>query len=362
MKYILSVLLAGTLLGLSVTSARPADGPKAGNPVFPGRYADPEGIIFGDRYWIFPTCSQPFDEQVSFDAFSSPDLVTWTKHERIIDTAEVKWARRAMWAPAILKKGRKYYFFFGANDMHHDGEGGIGVAVARRPEGPYKDLLGRPLIDRIIHDAQPIDQFVFRDQDGTYYMYYGGWRHCNVGKLKDDFTGFVPFEDGTVFKEVTPENYVEGPFMFIRDGKYYFMWSEGDWGADNYCGIRHCGQPPGAVRTHRGDSAVGPRGRDGRRAPFGDLRTPHGPLLLHLPPPSDRQHGPERPGGLHRRDALRQRRADPSDRHHARRRRGQSVEIGRSGPEGGIGRGGVRPQPCHNAPQARGRNPKTEFI
>jgi len=37
-----------------------------------------------------------------------------------------------------------------------------------------------------------------------------------------------------MYKEVTPENYVEGPFMFIKDGKYYFMWSEGGWTGPNY--------------------------------------------------------------------------------------------------------------------------------
>ena len=25
------------------------------NPVFPGWYADPEGVIFGNAYWIYPT-------------------------------------------------------------------------------------------------------------------------------------------------------------------------------------------------------------------------------------------------------------------------------------------------------------------
>lgn len=208
---------------------------RVGNPLFSGWYADPEGIIFGDKYWIFPTRSLPFEEQVSFDAFSSPDLKTWTLHENIIDTVEVKWAKRAMWAPSIIEKDGKYYFFFSANNIFKDGEGGIGVAVADSPEGPYKDLLGKPLIDKIVNGAQPIDQFVFKDKDGTYYLYYGGWKHCNIGKLKNDFTGFIPFEDGDIFKEVTPENYVEGPFMFIRNGKYYFMWSEGDWTKDNYC-------------------------------------------------------------------------------------------------------------------------------
>lgn len=207
---------------------------KSGNPVFKGWYADPEGIIYGDTYWIFPTFSAPYEQQTHFDCFSSKDLVTWTKHSNILDTTEVKWAKRAMWAPAVISKDGKYYFFFGANDIHEGEVGGIGVAVSDRPEGPYKDLLGKPLINDIVNGAQPIDQFVFRDDDGTYYMYYGGWRHCNLVKLSDDFTSLVPFDDGETYKEVTPEGYVEGPFMFKKNGKYYFMWSEGGWTGPNY--------------------------------------------------------------------------------------------------------------------------------
>lgn len=207
----------------------------SGNPLFEGWYADPEGIILNDEYWIFPTYSDKYEKQIFMDAFSSTDLVNWTKHERIIDNKAVKWVWRAMWAPAIVKKDDKYFLFFGGNDIQNDNEyGGIGVSVADRPEGPYQDYLGRPLIDKIYNRAQPIDQFVFQDKDGSYYMYYGGWGRCNVVKLKDDFTGLLPFEDGTYYREVTPENYTEGPFMFIRDGKYYFMWSEGGWGGPDY--------------------------------------------------------------------------------------------------------------------------------
>jgi beta-xylosidase len=65
-------------------------------------------------------------------------------------------------------------------------------------------------------------------------LIYGGWRHCNIAKLKSDFTGFVPFDDGIVFKEITPKGYVEGPFMFRKDNKYYFMWSEGNWTGPDY--------------------------------------------------------------------------------------------------------------------------------
>ena len=227
LKYI---LLASTLLaGVAAYGQK-----MSGNPLFEGDYADPEGVVFGKTYWIYPTYSAPFKEQLYMDCFSSKDLVKWEKHERIIDNSRIKWLRLALWAPAAVEKDGKYYLFFGANDVHEGEIGGIGVAVADNPAGPFEDLLGKPLIGEIVNGAQPIDQYVFKDKDGSYYMYYGGWSHCNVVKLADDFKSIVPFEDGTLYKEVTPKNYVEGPFMFIRDGKYYFMWSEGGWTGPNY--------------------------------------------------------------------------------------------------------------------------------
>jgi beta-xylosidase len=206
----------------------------AGNPVFPGWYADPEAVIFDSTYWIYPTYSDAFEKQVYMDAFSSPDLVNWTKHERIIDTASVKWAKRAMWAPAIIKKDGKYFLFFSANDVREGQVGGIGVGVSDTPEGPFKDYLGKPLINEIKNGAQPIDQFVFKHSDNSYYMIYGGWGHCNIVKLKNDLTGIVPFEDGTTHREITPKGYVEGPIMFEKDSKFYFMWSEGGWTGPDY--------------------------------------------------------------------------------------------------------------------------------
>lgn len=228
--------------------------PRSGNPILKGWYADPEGVIFGQQYWIYPTYSAPYNQQTFLDAFSSRDLIHWTKHSRIIDTNEVRWARRAMWAPAAVERRGKYYLFFGANDIQNNQEvGGIGVAVADQPAGPFKDLLGKPLVGQIINGAQPIDQFVFQDKDGQDYLIYGGWSHCNLARLKPDFTGFLPFPDGAFFKEITPEHYVEGPMMFIRNGKYYFMWSEGGWTGPNY-----------SVAYAIGDSPLGPFKRIGK--------------------------------------------------------------------------------------------------
>jgi beta-xylosidase len=209
--------------------------PRSGNPIFPGWYADPEAHVFARRYWVYPTTSAPYDEQTYMDAFSSSDLVTWTKHPRILDLKDVNWARRALWAPSVVEKDGWYYLFFSANDIQNDDQvGGIGVARASAPDGPFEDYLGKPLIDRFHNGAQPIDPFVFQDRDGTWYITYGGWRHCNIARLKNDFTGFVPFANGTTFREITPEGYVEGSFMLMKDGKYYFMWSEGGWTGPDY--------------------------------------------------------------------------------------------------------------------------------
>lgn len=232
----------------------------SGNPIFKGWYADPEAIIFGDEYWIYPTFSDYYGDerpsvprsdkqqelaqntisegykmQTFFDAFSSKDLVNWTKHPDVLDIRNISWASYSLWAPGIIEANDQYYLFFGANDIQNEEQlGGIGVATADNPAGPFKDAIGKPLIDSFYNGAQPIDQFVFKDDDGEFYMYYGGWKHCNVVKMNDDLLSLKTFDDGTTFKEITPENYVEGPFVFKRKGTYYMMWSEGGWGGPDY--------------------------------------------------------------------------------------------------------------------------------
>lgn len=172
------------------------------NPVFDGWYADPEGVVFGDKYWIYPTYSAPFEQQLYMDAFSSPDLVHWRKHPKVLSVENISWLRNALWAPAVIEANRKYYFYFGANNIYHESEvGGIGVAVADRPEGPFKDALGKPLIGKIVNGAQPIDQFVFKDDDGQYYMYYGGWGHCNMVKMGSDLISIVPLKTEQLIKK-----------------------------------------------------------------------------------------------------------------------------------------------------------------
>lgn len=214
-----------------------AAAPTSGNPVLPGWYADPDAAVFGGRYWIYPTTSAPYDEQLAFDAFSSPDLVHWQRHERVLTSDAIAWCKRALWAPAVVEHDGRWFLFFAANDLQADaepGSGGIGVAVADRPEGPFRDWLGAPLVAAFAHGAQPIDPFVFRDRDGQHYLLFGGWGHLVIGRLAPDFRSLEPFADGERWREITPQGYVEGPVLFTRGGRYYLMWSEGGWTGPDY--------------------------------------------------------------------------------------------------------------------------------
>ena len=267
-----------------------------------GWYADPEVHIFAGQYWIYPTDSADaaktfapgtFDTlqgqlrakphlpkayltQTALDAFSSPDLVHWTKHPHVLDVKGVSWAAYAIWAPSVLPQNGKYYLFFGANDLQEQdaSPGGIGVAVSSAPGGPFVDLLGKPLIGSYHHGAQPIDPFAFKDDDGTIYLYYGGHAHCDVVRLSADLKQVLPLGDGTTWKEITPAKYVEGPFLIKRHGVYYFMWSEGSWGDASY-----------GVAYAKGPSPVGPFSRAGKILQT-DPAVANGPghhSVLHIP-------------------------------------------------------------------------------
>lgn len=260
-----TLVIGLTLAGCAVSPTPKEGASHSGNPITPGWYADPEVLLAQNRVWVYPTFSAPYNQQMHLDAFSSSDLVNWTVHPHILRSVDVTWARRAVWAPSVVEKDGKCYLFFAANDIQLRGEwaqdkviGGIGVAVGDSPAGPFKDLLGKPLIDRVHNGAQPIDQQVWQDDDGTWYIVYGGWRRCNIAKLAADFKTLLPFDDGTTFKEITPQGYVEGPIMFRRadsTGKrrLYFMWSEGGWTGPDY-----------SVAYAVADSPLGPLTRVGK--------------------------------------------------------------------------------------------------
>ena len=239
------------------------------NPIVDGWMADPEARWYEGQCWIYVTHGRN-----NLTAFSSPDLMTWEKHENIIDMSGFSWIKNCVWAPTIINHNSKYYFIFASNNIQSDDEyGGLELAVSDNPAGPFKSVLEKPLISKFINGAQPIDAHLFRDDDGEIYLYYGGWGHCNVARMNESLTGFLPLDAaGTLFKEITPPKYVEAPCMLKKDGIYYFMWSKGAYGNASY-GALYCSS----------DSPLGPFDTDS-------------PLLVSQPPVAE---GPGHHGYLY---------------------------------------------------------------
>ncbi len=204
--------------------------PSVHNPVFPGLHADPE-VLYSEqtgKYYIYPTTDGAFGwHNHDFKCFSSSDLVNWTDEGVILDLQDLDWGKEYAWAPCIIERkiGNDYrYFYYFVADKS------VGVAVADRPEGPFRDALGGPLLTQqeIGAPNQVIDPDVFRDPaTGKYYLYWGN-SYLWMAELADDMVSLVP---GTMH-ELIPRSrigeyhYLEGTYVFERNGLYYFMWSE----------------------------------------------------------------------------------------------------------------------------------------
>ena len=217
--------------------------PNVLNPVFPGLYADPEALYSRKtgKFYIYPTTDGSYQwHNYDFHCFSSEDFRTWTDEGVILDLRNLDWGKEYAWAPCIIEKpvykgqkisGYKYYYYFVANKS-------VGVAVADNPEGPFNDALGHPLLSQqdIKSPNQVIDPDVFQDpKTGKYYLYWGN-SYLWMAELADDMVSLVP----DTMHELIPRSrigeyhYLEGTYVFERNGLYYFMWSENITRSPNY--------------------------------------------------------------------------------------------------------------------------------
>ena len=215
------------------------------NPVLQGFHADPE-ILYSHqtkKYYIYSTTDgQPGWGGWYFTAFSSDNLKDWKDEGVMLDlkSDQVSWANGNAWAPCIEEKqidGKyKYFFYFSGNPVAGGGKQ-IGVAVADSPTGPFKDL-GHPIVtDSPVGHGQQIDVDVFTDPvSGKPYLYWGNGYMAGA-ELNEDM---VSIKENTV-TVMTPKGgtlkdyaYREAPYVFYRNGLYYFMWSVDDTGSPNY--------------------------------------------------------------------------------------------------------------------------------
>lgn len=235
--------------------------------LFPSDYmADPSANVFNGKLYIYP--SHDWDSGAAFDddgghfdmkdyhVLSLDDVEDGevTDHGVILALEDIPWAGRQLWDNDVVEKDGKYYLIFSAkdkNDVFH-----LGVAVADRPEGPFK---AQP---DPIRGSYSIDPCVFKDDDGSVYTYFGGlWggqlqRYkenkamgkeylpegdenalpSRVAKMTDDMLQFaeeprpvlVIDENGKPLRADDPHRFFEASWMHKVNGKYYFSYSTGD--------------------------------------------------------------------------------------------------------------------------------------
>jgi len=172
--YIVFLLLASTLAKAQNLNDTLNPPPAA----LPGVYADPHIAVFGNKFYLYPTTDGTEGWMSGhFTCWSSKDLVKWKNEGVILDfKKDLTWAKARAWAPAIAEKNGVYYYYFSA-------ETNIGVATANKPEGPFKDVLGKPMIAKGKYKGQMIDPMMFVDDDGAAYLYWGQGT-CYVAKLQ----------------------------------------------------------------------------------------------------------------------------------------------------------------------------------
>ncbi|MUH36070.1 alpha-N-arabinofuranosidase [Zobellia amurskyensis] len=228
--------------------------------------ADPSAHVFNGKIYIYPShdieSGIPFDDLGSHFAMQDYHVISMDAiHSEAVDNGvalhvdDVPWAEKQMWAPDAAHKDGKYYLYFPARD--YDGIFKIGVAVGDAPEGPFTPQ------PEAIKGSYSIDPAVFEDEDGSYYMYFGGiwggqlqkYRKNTydqtfempepqetallpiVAKLTDDMLEFAeePKEvqildtHGNLLLEVdNNRRFFEASWVHKYDGKYYFSYSTGD--------------------------------------------------------------------------------------------------------------------------------------
>jgi Glycosyl hydrolases family 43 len=234
--------------------------------------ADPSAHVFNGKIYIYPShdvdAGDAFDDLGSHFAMEdyhilSMDSPTGEAKDNgcALHVNDVPWAAKQMWAPDANEKEGKYYLFFPAKDK--EGIFRIGVAISDLPVGPFTPH------HKAIKNSFSIDPAVYKDEDGSYYMYFGGiwggqlqrWRNgifsseqpespfaflpdanepslcAKVAKLTDNLLEFAETpkdviildEDGRpLLQGDTDRRFFEASWLHKHNGKYYFSYSTGD--------------------------------------------------------------------------------------------------------------------------------------
>ncbi len=182
--------------------------------------ADPAVIEVDGAYYLYPT-----NLGNSLDCWTSTDLETWNYEGVIWGPAPAgSWNDSGLWAPDVFEHEGRFYLYYTANEK-------IGLAQADNPLGPFEDVYDHPFIGGGYGGVpfNSIDAHVFRDTDGSLYLYATGYNpitFLRVFPLNDPVTLSGGWEFVFSANPFTWEGFVaEGPWMILHEGVYYLMYS-----------------------------------------------------------------------------------------------------------------------------------------
>lgn len=204
-----------------------------GNPVVTHKYTcDPAALVYNDTLFIFT--GEDFEggqkgyNILNWCCFATIDMKNFWEYKTPIHAIDFTWGEpNAAWAGQAIERNGKFYFYNSSQTT------GIGVAVADRPEGPYKDALGHALLTNDDsfgkkHSWRTIDPTVFIDDDGQAYLYWGNGT-CWYVKLNEDMISYDK-EYGVkeiVFSGEMEFPFTEAPWIHKKDGLYYLSFAIG---------------------------------------------------------------------------------------------------------------------------------------
>lgn len=214
--------LLGSAVALVVAVASVSAG-RAENPVIQTRFtADPAPLVHDGVVYLYTGHDE--DDAQGFlirdwRLYSSTDMVNWTDKGVVASLATFPWAMQDndAWAAQVVARDGKFYLY-ATLSVAGDPKTVIGVAVADRPEGPFRDMLGHPLLGPAVGY---IDPTVFVDDDGQAHLYWGNPDLWHV-RLNRDMVS----TSGPVVKIASkPADYQEGPWFYKRAGRYYMAYA-----------------------------------------------------------------------------------------------------------------------------------------
>lgn len=170
---------------------------------------------------------------------TAPDgsKATWMLSTQVItldgENGNVPWASGNAWAPTIIERDGKYYFYFSGHNPSVNRKT-IGVAVADSPEGPFvAEPEAMIFNNEEVTSGQAIDPAAFRDPEtGVHYLAWGnGGNAAVIAELNDDM---ISLKTGSYQRITGLNNFREGVFLNYRDGIYHVTYSIDDTGSENY--------------------------------------------------------------------------------------------------------------------------------